>query len=663
MPGVLKKLALILGGVLALLVIVGAALPFLIPASQYKAQIEKAAGEATGRELKIAGPLRFSLWPNLALRAQDVTLANAQGAAAPLFASIAELEIGVALMPLFKGDVQVTKLMLRKPSLWLEEDVAGKPNWVFEPKASPAQQPQAGAPGELKKLGLGDVRIADGAVSYRDKAGKTTAVSAVNAQVSLASLDAPLSIAGDLVYNQEKAAFTVAFAHPRAFLEKAGTPLEFTLAAPKLAVDFKGVLDTAAFALNGKLDAKGQSLRELAAWSGNPIGPGGGMGAFGAAGDFAMAGERFALKNAQIALDAAKGQGDLTIVMKPQAAPYVSGALRLAALDVNPYLAAPAQTGAGAANAAQGVDVNAPWGNAAIDLSGLKAVDADLKLITGQLLFQKMKIDSADLDLKMRAGVMQAQINKFALYGGTGSGQLTLDGSAVGGMKMANRLSVKGVAAEPFLTDAIGFSKVSGRASIDMTIAGSGRTQQAVMNALSGKASFTFDHGALKGVNLAQVAREIQSVLTGGATGAGAQTDFAELGADFTIQNGVAHTENGRMLNPFIRVTSTGDINLANQTLALKIQPRLVKTAEGQGGALGATTFIEAPFIAQGPWAKIGFDLDRKALAAAAGDKVKQQIEKKLGGSDLGSVLLGKKNADGSNQGGLLDQLLKKKSN
>lgn len=631
----MKRILLIGGGLVILLLAVIVAIPFLIPAAQYKAQIEASASQAIGREFRINGPIKFALWPTLGFTAGDVTVANARGGTAPLFASVGELDIGVRPMPLFSGDIQVERLVLRKPVLALEEDAGGKPNWIFDTQTAQAGQEQK--PAELKSLGLDDVRIEDGQITYQDKAGKVTAISDVGATAKLESLDTPFSIASDFVYNADKTNLKLALAAPRAMLTQTASPLTLDIEAPKLDVNFDGAIDFKTFALDGKFDAKGPSLRQLSAWSGNPIGEGGGFGPFSATGGFKMEGQKIGIANANFTMDAAKGRGAIAITLDPAGKPpYVNGDVALESLDVNPYLGPPA------AGQAAGVNVGAPWGNAPLDMSGLKAINADLNLTTGPLLFQKMKLDSSVVKVVLRDGVMTATLNKLAFYGGAGTGSLVLDGRNPG-LRMAHKLAARGVSAEPFLTDAIGFNKVQGKANIDLNITGLGGTQQALMNTLGGTGKFSFEDGALKGVNLAQVARQVQSVLSGTAVGEGAKTDFAELAASFTIVNGVATTKDGRMLNPFIRATGAGDLDIARQQINMKVTPTVVKSAEGQGGAIDLKG-LSVPFNIRGPWSKLSFS---PALGEVVQSRVQSEIDKALDRNNLGGLL--GKSSDGKN--------------
>ncbi len=628
----MKKVLLIVGGLVLLLVAIAAAIPFLIPASQYKAQLEASSSQAIGREFKINGPLRFTIYPTLGLQAGDVTIANARGGVAPQFASIGELDIGVKLIPLLTGDIQIERLILRKPALSLEEDAGGKPNWIFEPATSPAQQEQK--PAELNSLGLADMRIEDGALTYRDKLSKVTAVSAVNAKATLESLDKPFSLTSDFIYNADKTDLTLDIGAPRAMLTQTRSPLKLGITAPKLGVNFDGEINFANFVLNGKFDAKGPSLRQLSAWSGNPIGEGGGFGPFSAAGGFKMDGSKMEIAQANFTMDAARGNGNIAITLDPAGKPpYVTGTVALDSFDANPYLGPVPEAGATPA----GVNVAAPWGKGPLDMSGLKAINADLKLTTGPLLFQKMKMDTSAMNIALKDGVMTADMNTLTLYGGRGSGVLTLDGRNPG-MRMGTKLAMRAINAEAFLTDAIGFKQIAGKADIDIDIRGQGSTQQALMNTLAGAGKFSFEDGALKGVNLALIARQVQSVLGGEAIGASAKTDFAELAASFSIINGVATTKDTRMLNPFIRVTGAGDLDIARQQINMKVTPTVVRSAEGQGGAADVKG-LTVPFTVKGPWAKLSF---APALGDVVQGRVQSELDKVLERNKLGGILGGK---------------------
>ena len=92
-----------------------------------------------------------------------------------------------------------------------------------------------------------------------------------------------------------------------------------------------------------------------------------------------------------------------------------------------------------------------------------------------------------------------------------------------------------------------------------------------------------FNDGQIKGINLAAIARSIQSVLTGQAAGPGAATDFAELASTFKSPRrrgdaGSAHAQSVRAHR------RPGADRYRQQSIDMRLAPRVVNSAQGQGG-------------------------------------------------------------------------------
>jgi len=87
----------------------------------------------------------------------------------------------------------------------------------------------------------------------------------------------------------------------------------------------------------------------------------------------------------------------------------------------------------------------------------------------------------------------------------------------------------------------------------------------------------------LIGLDLAQMARNIKSGFTLEQQGEKPKTDFAELHAPFSITNGLVNTPETSLRSPFVRVIATGDANLVNEALDMKVKPTIVNTIKGQG--------------------------------------------------------------------------------
>jgi AsmA protein len=627
---------------LVLLIVVVVALPFLLPTSVYKEQIIEQTRLATGRALAIDGDLRLSFWPALGVEVEKVRFANVEGAAEADMATMDKLVVGAELWPLLGGALKVTEIRLVNPVINLEIDEKGRGNWLFEPQTpAGAAAPAADAPTQPSTssadFSFRDVSLSSGVLTYRDRRnGTSQRVDGINANVKLPSLDQPMEFDGGLTWNKEAITIVTTIANPRALSTGGKSALNAKIAGEVLAATFAGEVDAATGTTSGAIDFNTKSARRLAAWSGVELPKVKGFGAMKLKGVVEASAARVAFKRAQLSLDGMNGSGNLALDTS-RAQPYVKGDFTLDRLDLNPYM-----SGGGASGGASGGGMP-KWSDAAIDFSALRLVDADFDFAVNALAAGGLKIGRSALSIALSGGKMRANLKQLALYGGNGSGVISVDGAgAVPALRLD--LSVSGVNAAPFLTDLAGFNRLEGSGSIVAKVAASGKSQRAWMKSMGGSARIQFVDGAIKGVNLAEIARTIQSALTGSAVGGASKTDFAELSGTFAIQRGVAANKDLKLLNPFVRLNGAGIIDIGEQTLDYRVEPKAVSSIKGQGGR-GDITGLGIPFRVKGPWSNPSYSPDLSGVLPDALDSIikgENPLDKLKEGGGLGDIL-GKK--------------------
>ena len=162
-----------LGLVLVAIVVIGlvaAAAVFVNTAdhSRIKALIETTVSDATGRKLTIAGDLTLSISLDPQLVTEDVTLANASWGSKSSMLTIGKLKVGVKLLPLFVGDVEIDDIQFTDTVVLLETDVNGQGNWHFTtPKSS-----HKGI--SIRRLGVSQLNLQRFAVTYRNGQTQST---------------------------------------------------------------------------------------------------------------------------------------------------------------------------------------------------------------------------------------------------------------------------------------------------------------------------------------------------------------------------------------------------------------------------------------------------------------------------------------------------------
>jgi AsmA protein len=622
----MKKLLVVVAAIVVLVIAAAVVVPMLVPLETYKQEVVQQVRNATGRDLRIGGEVKLSLFPSLALEVNDVAFANASWASTPDMAKLSRLDVALKILPLLSGKVEVDRFVLVDPVINLEIDKQGRPNWRFETatpaetksKQEGAEKPataKSGAPA-LPELHFGDVRLVNGTVTYLDAAKQQRfAITAVNMTVSLPSLDDPLKADGELTWNGEAIDLNLGVENPRKLLAGTTTPVALKVSSKPVSLSFQGeVTQAEPLRVNGTVTLDVPSVRKLAAWTGHPLEVGGsGLEPFSLKGMLALNGPKLSFTGAEIALDEIKGEGEVS-VDTGGAKPDIRAMLDVETLDLNPYLGGKGETQA-AEPAKAGTKKQEPgdWSDDPIDLSALDTANADLSFSAAAIRFQEIKIGPSAVKVTLKDRVLITDLSRLELYGGNGHARLAVDGSGpVPAIKES--FAISGVQAQPLLADAAGFDRLEGTAEAEMAATTRGRTEREMVQALKGSGAVKFSDGAISGINLAAMVRNASSAFLDAGAGKAQKTDFAELSGTFTIQNGILKNDDLELVNPLLRLHGAGTVDLPLRTVDYRVEPKLVAALEGQGGTKEAEG-ITVPVVISGPWHDLSYRPDLSGVA------------------------------------------------
>jgi AsmA protein len=601
------------------------AVPFFISGDVYRAEITTLVERATGRQFRIDGPIKFALLPELTLSAEDVAFANAPGGEAPHMAQLKSIEIKIRPRPLLSGKLEIDGFALVEPEIALEVDKQGQPNWRLgapAPKAAAAQPPPppkhkiSDLITLLDRFHVAGFEIRDGNASFYDaRDGTRWTASGIDVKFAMAGLDSPLTADGNATWKGETVYFDYAIARPGAFEGGAPSHIELHVSSHPVHFDFSGEgVGEPEPKLNGTIVLDVPSLRGFAKWAGIPIAEQGtGLGRFAIKGTLDVTGDVYGFGNAEVEIDAIKGTGGI-VYDNSRARPYVRGSLVLDALDLNPYLApanAPPAPQAVAAN--DPPSTNKDWSDAPIDLSLLKLADVYFELGTGSIRYRNIAIGESALNLQLKNGLLTASLTKLGLYGGSGQGQVVIDG-ATRVPAISESFTLNNVDLELLLRDVDNITVLSGPASLDMVVAGHGNSQRAIASSLTGKGSIHLDKGAIQGVRVLDMVHTATAILTLGLAGGGDRTDFDSFDANFVITDGVLKNTNLKLISSDLPVNGAGTVNLPQKQVAYRLTPKL-------------SGLLAVPVNIVGPWDDLAFQPDYvgslKSLFGGGGDEQK----------------------------------------
>src|ERR1700753_2748326 len=107
----LRLVGIVLGGLVVLLIVVLLGIRLFVNPNDYKDRIARAVKSSTGRELTLAGEIKLSVFPAIALELGPATLGNPAGFdAAQPFAAVQHISLKVRLLPLLHKELQVGKV-------------------------------------------------------------------------------------------------------------------------------------------------------------------------------------------------------------------------------------------------------------------------------------------------------------------------------------------------------------------------------------------------------------------------------------------------------------------------------------------------------------------------------------------------------------------------
>lgn len=629
--------------------------PRIIPTTDIVAKIADQVKAKTGRDFTVKGPVTISLLPHIALEAEEVSLGNAPGFEPAEQASLAKLTVRVAFWPLFGGNLKIESLELDSPRIELVSNGPGNNNWSFG-KAGEAEAPATeAAPAEkgaeekggpvpgLVDISLADVRLEKGTLVFTNaRTGEKREIDNIDASLSLPDLEQALSVSANIVYNKQKVIAKFGAAKPRQFLSGEASPVTLNINSNPIKGSFSGNATLSeGLGLSGDVTLNLPSLRDFAIWSGVELpATQGGLGPLAIKGKLERSGSELSFNGVEVSLDSLKGTGDVVLNVKG-AKPHIKGRLEVEQLDLNPYVtAAPAK-----ASEATAADAKAPaaaqeetpspdtaavpavsgWSEEPIDLSALAAVDADFAFEAKSVLYHALKVGESSLTLQIKDGKATAEIAKTALYDGTGKGRIVLDGSK-SVPAVALNFSLAGIQAQPLLADAVGFDRVSGKATGDIALSGTGKSERDIIGTLDGKGSFNLTEGSVKGINVATLVQDVTGSLRDAAAQAEEKTDFSEASLTFTVAKGVVKNQDLSLKSAVVGAAGAGQVDLPNRTVDYRIDPRL-------GGKAGS--FL--PVIVKGSFDHLTYQPDLQAIAKNPAQALKNLKE---GGKESAKKLL-----------------------
>jgi AsmA protein len=264
----MKRLSIIAGIVVAVLVLAIMLAPLFINVDSFRPELEQKMGAALNRPVQI-GKLDASIWSGGA-SAENISIGDDPAFSKGPFLQASSLKVGLRLMPLiFSRQFSVTSITVEKPEIVLLHNAAGKWNYSSLGATSspapttPANQssaPAASSPSAASEFSVDKFEIADGKITIGQaggRSGKNSVYQNVKLVTSNISLTSAMPFTLSAVTPGGGALKLEGQAGPLNRQDSARTPFQATLNVNHLDTTTTGLLDPGS-GLAGTLDFDGK---------------------------------------------------------------------------------------------------------------------------------------------------------------------------------------------------------------------------------------------------------------------------------------------------------------------------------------------------------------------------------------------------------------------
>jgi AsmA protein len=264
----MTRILKIAGIVVAIILLVLIALPFLINVNSFRPRLESELTTALGRQVKV-GNLSLSILSG-SVSAEDLSIADDPAFSKKPFVRAKSLNVGVEIWPLiFSKALHVTNITLEKPEIALLRDAAGK--WNFSTlggKSEPAAAKTPASGSSVPSLSVSKLDVKDGRLSVNRANSSIKPHTYENVNIAVRDFSAtsqfPFSLTADLPGGGNLK--LEGKAGPINSTDTTATPLQASINVKRLDLDASGFVDPSSGIagladFDGTLNSDGKQLQ------------------------------------------------------------------------------------------------------------------------------------------------------------------------------------------------------------------------------------------------------------------------------------------------------------------------------------------------------------------------------------------------------------------
>lgn len=548
--------------------------------NSYRADLEQAFHEQTGRHVKLAGPIAWSasLSHGLSLSVKDVSISNPSWASRPDMARVGQANLHLDLMALLRKQVNIIAFELSKTDVQLETSPSGAVNWDFAPVSADKAQTADKKEAEKKEakaspieINVSEVKVKDSRFGMKDKDGK------------LSLFEVP-----ELTFSDSRKGMRVHFVGT-----VSGMPMEVDLSGGRMSQlsEAKWPFNMVVSLTGMKIEAKGSIQDKM---------------------------KKAVIEHYMLTAGASVIEGEVTASLGGTR-PSLRGSVKSKKLDPSDFELASAEEKPKAASSAKGgAGGGQPGGKDKIfsrdpiAFDGLKAVDANMDVAIDSLIIGLTHAESVKTKLVLDNGRLALSPMTAQVAGSPVTFDVKVDASTPTAV-IAGSLKAPTLDMSQLFKMGGAEALMSGKSNVDIDLSTSGRSSYDFAAHSNGTINLLMEKGEVSGSALRALAGGLVSLFAPGASALSPGVNC--MAARYVITNGLLDTKGLLIDTDATTVAGKGYVNLPDERIGMSLYTK--------PKGLGLTSLIP-PMRVSGDLASPSYAVD----AASAVQKITGLLKK-----------------------------------
>jgi AsmA protein len=574
-------------------------IPFFLDVQKYKPHIERQVIEAAGRPFEVGDQLRLSLFPKTRFWFSDLHLANPSGFTEKDFIKAKIFEARFKLLPFILSrfkNIQMVRFFIRTPQIMLVKNTDGRLNWeglgkpfdsIFEIMSGSGKRSSQGTVASASPrvaLAVNRFSITDGSFLWIDHQKKTRFnISHLDMDLANLRFDRPVRIALSAKMDGRSLTLKGKIGPLGSPPGPGAVPVNLSITALKqLKLKVEGHLNNPVEKLGFDffLNLSEFSVPKLAAALGRPfpITLSDKTALNKVAFNARARGDSQSLEISDGVLDIDESKINLSVKFHNYSRPNISFGCWLDEVDLNRYRPAKLSQKPGIRSKSESIQSSgqrvSPFKRTYYN--PLRQLVLKGYLAAGKIKVKNTVVQNVKATVAAKNGVLHFAPVSLQLYGG----ELAASASVNFRKKAPEshlRLYTKSIQLGPLLQDIWQKDFFEGTVNSQIMLRMAGDNSVQIKKSLSGKGDIRVDNGAIIGIDLLAMIRNIAgSFGISKSIEKRPKTTFTKFQFPFSITRGIIYSHKAALASSQVRINATGKADIFKERLDIRLEPILV---------------------------------------------------------------------------------------